>query len=148
MKKETMEKIIEFFNENGEIFTACIEELDSYNGYLGDSRYYEMELLNEFYTGQEPLEILQRAYFGHDKDTYTTDGYGNRTYGEFNPNRDYFTFNGYGNFVSTDHIDHSEYLDEYVIESMCENRDYIDTIAAYDELNALFDELEEPENDN
>ena len=43
--KTTIEKIIEYFNDNPDQFNACIEELDSYNGYLNDSRYYEMELL-------------------------------------------------------------------------------------------------------
>ena len=31
--------IIEWFEENQEVFTYCIEELDNYNGYLGDERY-------------------------------------------------------------------------------------------------------------
>ena len=145
MKKEAYEKIVEYFTENEGIFSYCVEELDSYNGCLGDSRYYEMETLNEFYCGREPLEILQRAYFGHDNDTYTTDSHGNRTYGEFNPNRDYFAFNGYGNLVSSDYRDYSEYLCENIIEQMSEYRCYIDTISCDDELNSLFDELEEEE---
>lgn len=32
------EKIIAWFKENEEVFNDCIEELDSYNGYLGDDR--------------------------------------------------------------------------------------------------------------
>ena len=31
MKEQTIEKIIAFFGENDEIFSACMEELDSYN---------------------------------------------------------------------------------------------------------------------
>lgn len=142
-RNEAIKKIIEYFEENESIFNECIEELDSYNGYLGDDRYYEMEMLNEFYNGVDPIEILQRAYFGRDDDTWTTDSSGNKTYGEFNPNRDYFTYNGYGNLVSTDYKDYSYKLDEYAIESMFENRSYIDTIESDDELTALFDELEE-----
>lgn len=41
------EKIKAYFEENEEIFNACIEELDSYNGYLGDDRYYPMDELDE-----------------------------------------------------------------------------------------------------
>ena len=145
MRENTIKKIIEYFESNEEIFNACIEELDAYNGYLNDDRYYEMEYLNEFYNGVDPIEILTRAYYGHDADTWTTDSRGDRTYGEFNPNRYYFTYNGYGNLISTDYKDYSAYLDGYVIDSMSENRSYIDTIEDDDELSALFDELEDDE---
>lgn len=142
MENKTIKKIIEYFENNEDIFNNCIEELDCYNGYLGDDRYYEMEYLNEFYNSTEPLELLQRAYFGRDDDTWTTDSSGNKTYGEFNPNREYFYYNGYGNLVSSDYKDYSYKLDHYVIESMSENRAYIDSIENDEELSALFDELE------
>lgn len=138
----TTEKIIEYFRTNEETFNARMEELDSYNGYLGDNRYYEMEMLNEICHGDDPIEILQRAYFGRDDDNWTTDSSGNKTYGEFNPNRDYFYFNGYGNLVSSDYKDYSAFLDEYVIDVMSKNRSYIDNIDSDIELSALFDELE------
>lgn len=142
MKQNTIEKIIEYFENNEEIFNACIEELDSYNGYLNDDRYYEMEMLNDIHDGSNPLEILERAYYGRDDDTWHTDAHGNKIYGEFNPNREYFYYNGYGNLVSSDYKDYSAHLDRYVIEDMGENRHYIDTIEDNDELSALFDELE------
>ena len=143
MKENTIEKIINYFGDHEEIFNNCIEELDGYNGYLNDDRYYLMEELNDMFHGSDPIEILQRAYFGRDADTWTTDGSGNKTYGEFNPMREYFYFNGYGNLVSSDYKDYNAHLDHYAIESMCENRQYIDTIEDNDELSALFDELEE-----
>lgn len=104
-----------------------------------------MDELNEFYSNSEPLEILRRAYYGHDQDTYHTDSHGNREYGEFNPNREYFTFNGYGNLVSTDYKDYSDHIDQYAVEEMAENRRYIGTIERDEELNKLFDELENGE---
>ena len=140
--EEITADIIEFFKNNDDIFTECIEELDSYNGYLGDDRYYSMDELNEFYNGVEPSEILRRAYYGHDAETYTTDASGNKEYGEFNPNRDYFTYNGYGNLVSADYKDYSGKLDRYAVEEMSENRDYINSIDDEEDLAALFDELE------
>jgi hypothetical protein len=143
MNENTIKKIIEYFNENEELFNSCIEELDSYNGYLNDDRYYLMEDLNEFYNGTDPIELLHRAYYGRDDDTWTTDASGNKIYGEFNPNREYFYYNGYGNLVSSDYKDYSAHLDRYVIESMSENRNYIDSIESDEELSALFDELEE-----
>ena len=143
MENNTIKKIIAYFENDENLFNSCMEELDSYNGYLCDDRYYDMELLNEFYSDTEPLEILRRAYFGRDDDTWTTDSRGDRVYGEFNPNRDYFYYNGYGNLVSSDYKDYSHHLDQYAIEAMSENRSYIDSINDDDELTALFDELEE-----
>ena len=146
-REQTTKKIIEYFENNEEIFNECIEELDSYNGYLGDNRYYDMEMLNEFYSGQEPIEILYRTFYGRDDDTWTTDSNGNKTYGEFNPNREYFYYNGYGNLVSSNYKDYTGKLDHYFIESLSENRQYIDSIENDEELTQMFDELEE-ENEN
>ena len=142
-KEQTIQKIIDYFKDNDDVFNDCIEELDSYNGYLSDNRYYPMDELNEFYTGTEPTEILCRAFYGYDAETYTTDGNGNREYGQFNPNREYFYYNGYGNLVSADYKDYSALLDRYAVEKMSENRRYIDTIDSDEELTELFDELEE-----
>lgn len=147
-REKTIEKIIEYFEENNDIFNECIIQLDDYNGYLNDSRYYDMELLNEIYSDAEPLEILRRAFYGHDEDNWHTDSYGNKVYSEFNPNRDYFKYNGYGNLVSTDYPDYSEYIDKYAIEEMNDNRREIDTIDGNEELTKLFDELENEDDEN
>jgi hypothetical protein len=140
--EKTIEKIITYFEENEDVFDACIEELDSYNGYLGDGRYYYMEDLNEFYNGSDAIELLNRAYFGRDDGNWYTNERGEKIYYSFNPNREYFYYNGYGNLVSSDYKDYSCHLDEYAINSMSENRRYIDTIEEYEDLAALFDELE------
>lgn len=141
--EEVTADIIAFFQEHDDIYNDAIEELDGYNGYLGDDRYYSMDELDELYSGAEPSELLRRAYYGYDEEDYTTDSSGNKTYGEFNPNREYFRYNGYGNLVSADYKDYSGQLDKYAVESMSENRPYIDSIEQSDELAALFDELEE-----
>lgn len=143
MKENTIDKIISYFEDNDDIFIACIEELDSYDGYLNDDRYYNMEDLPELFGNDDPMNLLYRAYYGHDADTWHTDAHGQKEYGQFNPNRDYFTLNGYGNFVSTDWKDYTAHLDRYAVEAMQENRAYIDSIDSDDELAALFDELEE-----
>ena len=145
MKDTIIEKIIDFFKENEELFNSCIEELDGYNGFLGDNRYYPMEELNELYRDTEPLEMLYRVFYGRDDDTWTIDAHGEKSYGEFNPNRDYFYYNGYGNLVSSDYKDYSAYLDHYAIEDMSNKRRWIDSIEDDEELSALFDELEEDE---
>ena len=144
-KEQITNAIIEYFENNEDVFNDCIEELDNYNGYLNDDRYYEMELLNEFYANTEPIELLNRAFFGHDDDTWTTDANGNKTYGAFNPNREYFYYNSYGNLVSSYYKDYSAHLDKYAIESMSENRNNIYTIEENEELKTLFDELENAE---
>lgn len=140
--EEITADIIEYFENNEDIFNDCMEELDSYNGYLGDDRYYSMDELDELHNGIEPSELLRRAFYGYDEETYTTDRDGDKTYGAFNPNRDYFRYNGYGNLVSADYKDYTGQLDKYAVESMSENRDYIDAIDNDEELTALFDELE------
>ena len=136
------EKIIEFFTENEELFNQCIEELDADYGYLGDDRYYSMDGLDERYAGTEPSEILNRAFFGYDEETYITDSSGNREYGQFNPNREFFRYNGYGNLVSADYKDYAALLDKYAVEAMADNIEYIDTINDTPELSELFDEYE------
>ena len=146
MKEKTIEKIIEYFNQNDEILNDCIEELDSYNGYLGDERYYEMELLNEFYNNVEPLELLYRTFYGYDEDNYIINSYGQKENREFNPNREYFRYNGYGNLISSNYKDYSVWNDKYLIESLFENIDEIYSIEQNEELSKLFNELEnEPE---
>ena len=132
---------IAYFEENENDFNSCIEELDSYNGYLGDNRYYDMYELNEIYHDTDTIELLNRAYFGYDAESYVTDANGNKQYMSFNPNRDYFTFNGYGNLVSADYKDYSAYLDSYFIESLYENADEIYSLP--DEIKDLFESVED-----
>lgn len=144
-KEEIINKILEWFEENEEVFNDCIEELDSYNGYLSDDRYYHMDELNDLFCDCDNIDILNRAFFGHDEETWTTDSSGNKVYGAFNPNRDYFRFNGYGNLVSADYKDYSALLDRYAVEEMIDNRNNIYSIDDYDELKELFDEYENSE---
>ena len=106
---EIINKILEYFKENESVYNDCIQELDDWNGFLGDDRYYPMDELDELFCGQDATYILQRAFFGYDAETWHTDGYGNKEYGAFNPNRTYFTFNGYGNLVSADYKDYSAF---------------------------------------
>ena len=142
-REQALKNIIEYFEQNEDVFNDCIEDLDSYNGYLGDDRIYSMEELDEIYNGQEPTEILRRAFYGYDAETWHADSHGEKEYGPFNPNRDYFTFNGYGNFVSADYKDYSDKIDEYAIEQMSDNRQWIDEIDNDEELSKLFDILED-----
>ena len=133
------QKIIEYFEENDDVFTEMAEELNSYNGFLNENEIYEMEMINEFY--QNPLDAMERAYYGYDAENWTTDENGTKHYGEFNPNRTYFYFNGYGNLVSCDYKDYSDYLTvEFVRDLQSEYYHFIHNTPA--ELDELFEELE------
>lgn len=144
-KEMIIQEIIEYFNEHEDIFNNCIEELDNYDGCLGDDRYYYMEELDDFYGSAEATEVLRRAFFGHDAEVWHYDKDGDKIYGQFNPNRTYFYYNGYGNLVSADYKDYSDKLDKDVVEDMSMYRRYIDSIDDHDTLTELFDELEEVE---
>lgn len=137
---EVIEAIMNYFKENEDDFNNVIEELDAWDGYLGDDRYYEMYELDELYNGTEPTEILTRAFYGYDE--MYTDENGNHPEA-FNPNRDYFRYNGYGNLVSTDIKDYSDHLDEYFVNELIENAGHLYEIP--DEITELLEELEEIE---
>ena len=140
--KEMLEQAQSYFEDNEEIFIQVIEELDSWNGYLGDDRYFEMDELYDFYSvnNREVFDnLLNRIYYGHDADNWHTDSHGEKEYGEFCPNRNYFTYNGYGNLVSTDYKDYSSYLTKSFVEAVYDNQSHL-TIP--EELQEIFDEYD------
>lgn len=139
-KEEIVNDILGYLRDNEDDFVELMEELDLRNGYLGDDRWYDMDELNEIYCGIEPIEILQRAYFGRDNDSWTIDRHGEERYDSFNPNRNYFSFDGYGNLVSSDYRDYSNYLTATtVLDAFRDNIHYPDA------LKEFFDELERAE---
>lgn len=143
--EKTIEKIIEILEAEEGLFNEMIEELDAWNGYLGDDRYHEMNALKEFYHGADPIELLYRAYYGYDADVWNTDGNGNKQHGAFNPNRDYFKYNGYGNLISTDYPDYTAHLDRWFVESYAENISEMEAYKQDEDLEALLEELERAE---
>ena len=144
--KTLAETLIDYYRENEDDFNHDIEELDSWNGYLGDRRLMLMDELDEFYQGKEATEILMRAYFGHDDDTWHDEN-GERVHGEFNPNRDYFYFNGYGNLVSTDYKDYSDYLDLDYVQDIVDNYGHLDLSEGAQEIIDNYDEEGEDDED-
>lgn len=110
------QELLDFYKQNSEAFVSDIEELDSYNGYLGDYHIFEMDELNDLYQDMEPITILYRSFFGYDGEYLMSD-----QKAPFNPNRNYFYFNGYGNLVSIDSRDYSDYLDEEFVRDIIEN---------------------------
>ena len=137
--------ILTVFKNDNELFAEVLEELDSWNGFLGDDRWEDMEELDEIFEGKSVTYILDCAFYGYDVDTWSTDSHGEKEYGAFNPNRDYFRFNGYGNLVSSNYKDYSDYLNDSTIEELEEYSEQIDEIQDNNELKSLFDELKEAE---
>lgn len=137
--KTLAETLLNYYKEHEEDFNHDIEELDSWNGCLDDRRLEPMETLDEIYQGKDITEILRRAYFGHDDDTWHEEN-GEKVYGEFNPNRDYFYFNGYGNLVSTDYKDYSDYLDLDYVQDIVDNYGHLDLSVWAQEIIDNYDE--------
>ena len=137
--KTLEETLFNYYQEHEDDLNHDIEELDSWNGILGDRRAEQMDYLDEIYQGKEATEILRRAYFGHDDDSWHEEN-GERVYGEFNPNRDYFYFNGYGNLVSTDELDYSDFLDEDFVQGIINNECHLDLSDGAQEIIDNYDE--------
>ena len=144
-KQEIFEEIIEFFNNDTDAFEEIIEELDGYNGFLGDDRYYLMEELTELLQGKDAIDLLNMAFFGRDDDAWHTDASGNKIHGAFNPNRNYFYFNGYGNLVSSDYKDYSYKLDDYFVQDLIDYHTCLYSIDKYENLIELIEKCEELE---
>ena len=135
-RQEQIKKIMTYLEENEEAAANCIEQLDSYNGFLDFNRYYNMEDLPMFYEN-DVENLLERIYFGYDEDY----GVNDKTT-KFNPMRDYFKYSGYGNLVSSSEKDYSAFIDEYLIEELENHRSDIYEIDDNLDLSVLFDELE------
>ena len=143
MYNEIKKFLNDVLENNEEVFNEIVETIDIYNGFLGDDKYYLMEDLNDFYSGCEPLEILERAFYGYDEDNSYTDENGSMHRAEFNPNREYFKYNGYGNLVSANYKDYS-YIDvEDVIENLKDCYNDLQYIEGCDDLIELFENWEE-----
>ena len=139
-RADLVAKLYNHFKENEDDFNDSIEELDSYNGYLGDDRYYSMDELYELnpVSSQDDFDgLMNRIYYGHDDDN--GDG------SAFCPNRNYFYYNGYGNLVSSDYKDYTDKLDDYFIDELIEN---YNSLTLPDGVEEIFEEYENQDDDN
>lgn len=121
--------------DDSEMVNVWNEYCERVNDY--DSRIEDMEMLDEIFSGQDAIYILQRAYYGHDQ--WSDDS-------EFNPNRAWFTFNGYGNLISLDWIGYNSYAgkfgdcidEEAVVDYIIDNIDGL----YCDEITDILDDYE------
>jgi hypothetical protein len=137
------QKAIELLVKDTDLFNNMCKELDSWDGFLGDDRYYLMYEFDELLYGKSPLEIAELVS-GED----------------FNTGDDYFRFTMYG-VESTSDVDYSEYysaedvldrvIDDYghlwfsdddfkdIVEALDNRYDYYD----YDTLEEWEDDKDE-----
>ena len=129
-KKEIIDEIINYFEENADTFTKCIEELDDRTGCLGDERCRPMDKFDDEMSWYTQLEIAELA-----------------SGGMFSADDAYFYMIG-DELYSTDEPDYTDFLNEDTILSMLWHSPYyVDSIAEDVKLQALFDELEVAQSD-
>lgn len=132
---ELREKLMNYFRDNEDDMNDVMEQLDSWDGFLGDDAYFPMDELYELnpVNSQDDFDdLMNRIYYGHDD--YCGDG------SAFCPNRNYFYYNGYGNLVSSDYKDYSDKLDDYFIDELIEN---MNNITLPDGVEEIFDEYDD-----
>jgi hypothetical protein len=131
--------MLDMIKADSDLFTEVCEELDSWDGFLGDDRCYSMDEIDEILGDIKPSELL------------------NMVSSDFDFNDDYFYFSGYGNLESCDdksdfylnNFDHEEILDEYLVNYFRYDlsRKYDDFEKLAEELNDYTDEDVENETD-
>ena len=132
MNNHFINRIIEYFRDNTDIFNKCIEELDEYTAFLHNGPYYNMNELDYICYGMTATQIANSVFSGFDLDSCAV----------FNPNRKYFRINSNGIFTSSDEKDYSDCLNESTIVKMSQYRTDIPTIYEHDDLLELFNELD------
>lgn len=122
--------------DDSELVYVWNEYCERVNNY--DDRIESIDLLEDMFSGDCIINILNRAYFGNDQFNENS---------SFNPNRDWFTFNGYGNLVSLECIGWNEYAQEFmysgfdedaVVDYIIDNMDSLEN----DEISELLDDYE------
>lgn len=116
-KQYVYDKAIEVLEEDEDAFVEACEELDNWDGFLGDSRCESMDMIDEFFN--KPSELLDQMNY-------------------FNPTDSYFYFTVYG--VSTTDDKHGIYSDDFsaddVLDELIDNYNHVD-LTENSELNEL-----------
>lgn len=105
------------FISHDDMVAEALENIDSYNGVLGDDRYYPMDLLDELFIGKSASEILGELA------------------NDFNYNDDYLIATPWGikSTCTRDYVD--DLGAEYVIDILTDNANHAES----DELNVIID---------
>jgi hypothetical protein len=95
-------KMENYWKNHNDSFSRVCEDLDSWDGFLGDDRIYSMDELDELLCDRKPLEVLQMvdtANFDYSDDYFYYDIYGIRSTNE----KDYY-----------DYVDYSEVFEKLI----------------------------------
>ena len=110
------DKALEILHDEDDIFDEACEELDNWNGFLGDSRCESMDMIDEFFN--KPSDLLDQM-------------------NNFDPTDSYFYFTVYG--VNTTDDKHEVYSDDFsaddVLDALIDNYSHVDLTK--NELNEL-----------
>ena len=112
--------MLDMIKADSDLAVEVCEELDSWDGFLGDDRCYSMDEIDEILGDRKPSELL------------------NMVSSDFNYNDDYFYFDGYGNLESCDDKE-DHYLDVFTHEEILDT--YLDKYYHCDLSNADLEEL-------
>ena len=115
------DKAIDILESDEDAFVEACEELDNWDGFLGDIRCEDMDMIDEFFN--KPSDLLDQM-------------------NDFNSTDTYFYFTIYG--VSTTDDKHSVYSDDFsaedVLDALIDNYSHVD-LRVNDALNELLDIL-------
>ena len=117
----TTNDLLEYFEDNEEEFIEVIEELDDYNGYLADDRYYDMDEFDYILSDKSPSTIVEMLS------------------DDFNICDEYFRFGMYG-LESADYRDYSEYMEYWFIDEIIKLRDHL---CLSEEVEAIIDSIDD-----
>ena len=116
------DRAYEILEGDTDAFVDACEELDNWNGFLGDSRCYDVDEIDEFFSSVS--EFVEKM-------------------GEFDSSEAYFYFTGYG-YVNTCDDKYDHYSDDIsvddVLDALIENYSHID-IYNNDTLDNLLEVL-------
>lgn len=117
-------KMTEYWKAHNDSFSKVCEELDSWDGFLGDDRIYSMDEFDDLLCDKKPSEVLQIV------DTAT-----------FDYSDDYFYYDIYG-IHSTNEKDYYSYFDySYVFEKLIDDYNQVFTTRYGHAYHELFEDV-------
>lgn len=131
-----IDALMKYYEDHPQDFAHDLEELDDWNGRLGDDRLIPMNQLEYYLAGKSPLEIFQTALRGENEEDSRP----------FNMDDDYFYLDGYGNYISTNCRDYNEtYLDESTVREILDNVNHLTCLSrgAQDVIDSFYEEADD-----
>lgn len=132
MYDEMMEKALDILKNDDDTFTACVDELDSWNGFADGFRCYEMCEIDDLHSGLSIGEFLDRLT------------------GDFCKNDNYFYYSIYGLESTDDKAElYRNNVDEGdVLDAIIENYSNIDLAWIDGDFDDLINDIVEYSEDD